>query len=351
MKTNRFYPILTLCILILASLACGGGEPEPTTVPATEPPPPTSPPSVTLGEEQRSEEGGYAFQAVPGYVVEEIFGFTTMLAPGADPEVGPLFVLIGGLEDEEMDPDQLLEAYSQDLDQEEIQVTNRRDVTVDGNPGIVADLSGEIAGDPVNGRMAVVAVDTMQAFVMIGTAPEEEWDEFTALFDAVLDSVTFFEPAVVEETWEEEMIAQWAVDATASSEYGNPDWAAFQATGAPDTDECGDYVTAWASATAGTEEWLELTYATPVYPLEINIYQTYTPDQVVRVELIDTEGNYHEVYTAEPVDMGDDCPYVLTVLVDEGEYQAVGVRITVDQSVIGSWNEIDAVELVGITGG
>jgi hypothetical protein len=31
------------------------------------------------------------------------------------------------------------------------------------------------------------------------------------------------------------------------------------------------------------------------------------------------------------------------------DYLAIGVRVTVDQSVIGGWNEIDAVELAGWT--
>jgi hypothetical protein len=69
-----------------------------------------------------------------------------------------------------------------------------------------------------------------------------------------------------------QLIRQWASSATASSEYGNPDWAAHQATGAPDTPECGDLVSAWASYDQYTVEWLEVGYATPVVPSEVNIY-------------------------------------------------------------------------------
>ena len=45
-------------------------------------------------------------------------------------------------------------------------------------------------------------------------------------------------------------VRQWAVAAEASSEFADPEWAAIQATNAPDTARCGDYQTAWA--TAGT---------------------------------------------------------------------------------------------------
>jgi hypothetical protein len=144
-------------------------------------------------------------------------------------------------------------------------------------------------------------------------------------------------------------ISQWAISAAASSEYGASDWSAMQATGAPDTPVCGDQGTAWASATAGTEteEWIELTYATFVRPTQVNIFQTYYPDQVVKVELIDSVSGYHEIYTASPEAM-DECPYVLSIPVGDVDYVVAGIRITIDQSLLGNWNEIDAVELVGM---
>lgn len=66
--------------------------PEPT---ATTPPEPTAAPAVTLGEEQRSEEGGFAFQAIPGYTVEEFYGFVSVEAPDAEPDIGPAILMMG----------------------------------------------------------------------------------------------------------------------------------------------------------------------------------------------------------------------------------------------------------------
>jgi hypothetical protein len=141
-------------------------------------------------------------------------------------------------------------------------------------------------------------------------------------------------------------VSQWATSAVASSEYGASDWSAMQATGAPNTPECGDQTTAWASATAGTEEWIELTYGTLVYPTQVNIYQTYYPNQVVKVELIDSASEYHVIYTGEPESI-EQCPYVLSIQVKDADYPVAGVRITIDQMEVQDWNEIDAVELVG----
>ncbi len=139
---------------------------------------------------------------------------------------------------------------------------------------------------------------------------------------------------------------QWAIDAVASSEFSNPRWAAIQATGAPDTTECGDMTTAWASATTSDGEWLELTYATPVIPTQINIYETYNPGYIIRVEVISTVSEYHVVWEGRPR-VVQQCPYVFSVPVSGIDFPVAGIRITVDQENLGSWNEIDAVELVG----
>jgi len=194
-------------------------------------------------------------------------------------------------------------------------------------------------------------------FTLAATFPEGEYgrDE-ESLIDGILETVRFFEPQIDSESlWDEDEqepqvieqeIRQWASSATASSEYSNPEWAAFQATGAPDTTECGDLTSAWASTDPYTYEWIELEYAQPVNPTEINIYQTYNPNQVVQVELRDLSGSYHIIYLEAP--QHQTCPYVLTIPVEELDFLVDGILVNLDQSVLDvGWNEIDAVELVG----
>jgi hypothetical protein len=145
-------------------------------------------------------------------------------------------------------------------------------------------------------------------------------------------------------------IRQWAASATASTEYGNPEWAAVQAAGAPNVTACGDDTSAWASRDDTTVEWLELTYTTPVKPFEINIYQTFNPGQIVKVELFSPDGQtVYQAYTATPAKV-ETCPQTLTLPLDGSTLTPVNrIRITVDQSVLGvGWAEIDAVELVGL---
>ncbi len=142
------------------------------------------------------------------------------------------------------------------------------------------------------------------------------------------------------------VLRQWAMNATASSEFSNPDWSAMQATGSPNTLECGDQVTAWASASSFSDEWLKLLFSTPVTPTEINIHISYHPSQITRVDLIDINGGYHSVYAAQP-ELKTDCPFIFSIPVN-ADYMVYGVNIIIDQSILQmGWTEIDAVELVG----
>ncbi|MEA3352095.1 MAG: hypothetical protein U9Q82_15935, partial [Chloroflexota bacterium] len=143
-------------------------------------------------------------------------------------------------------------------------------------------------------------------------------------------------------------IRQWAIEAEASSSFADPEWAPEQAAGKPNTLRCGDLQTAWAAAVPDTLEWLELKYSTDVYVTAVNITQTFNPNQISKVELIDSFGNSLIIYEQPPVPVDQPCPYTLSIPVEKTRSRYNTVRVTVDQSALGlGWNEIDAVELVG----
>jgi len=142
------------------------------------------------------------------------------------------------------------------------------------------------------------------------------------------------------------LLRQWATGATASSQYGEDDYSAQQAIGAPNTMECGDIETAWASETSDGVDWLEVTFATAVVPTEINIRETNSPGFISRVEVKDEAGLYHTVWEGTPGAV-EQCPRVLTVPVSGVNVRVNAVRINLDQRNGGWYNEIDAVELVG----
>ena len=143
-------------------------------------------------------------------------------------------------------------------------------------------------------------------------------------------------------------VRQWAVDAEASSSFSDPEWGPGQATGSPNIDRCGDYQYAWATAASDSIEWIALKYPVPVHVIEINIIQTFNPNQVVKVELIGAYGRTIEVYKGDPEQVDQPCPFTFTIPVEKTEGRFNELRVTVNQSELGlGWNQIDAVELVG----
>ncbi|MBU6352243.1 MAG: hypothetical protein KGS73_19075 [Chloroflexi bacterium] len=151
------------------------------------------------------------------------------------------------------------------------------------------------------------------------------------------------------ETAPSETLEQWAVSASASSQYGDDDWSAQQATGEPDTLIPGDEVTAWAAYSSDSQlETLVLAYAQPVIPVGLEIYESYNPGAVVRVEFFDLNTDEWVVAwegTAESagLDFATFRPALISV-----NFATDQVRLTVDEPSVSGWNEIDAVKLIGI---
>jgi hypothetical protein len=184
---------------------------------------------------------------------------------------------------------------------------------------------------------------------LTGCVPVQETEEVEV--EGTVTSVPTLDPTQVaaERYPASGVIYQWGVDAEASSEFANPEWAAIQAAGAPDLNSCGDFQFAWASAASDSIETIEIYYSRPVFPLEIVIYESYNPDQVVKVEVINPEtGGYYTVLQKNPIQIDRPCPYQLVIPVEGIGFATDLVRITVDQSQLGlGWNEIDAVQLIG----
>lgn len=344
--SKNFRILITIITIALITLACGLGgsnsNEETTQPPAASSTLETTPESeIELGEIISSDEGGYSFRTIPDWKTQSAMGMTTVDAPDADEENGPGLILIGEKRQESTTLEALFEEFSSGSD---ITLSNKQDTTINGMQGLVADMSPSSGDQEATGKIIIVMVKPEQSFILAGFAPKTRWDtEVAKLFDAVLASLKFFDAKPVKLT---ETVRQWASSATASSEYGNPDWAASQATGEPNTTVCGDFSTAWASAESYSVDWIELNYDVPVTPTQVNIYQTQNPSQVVKVELLDDGGAYHEVYSSKP--QTTNCPYTLTVDVSGADYLATGVKLTIDQSQLElAWNEIDAVELVG----
>ncbi len=143
---------------------------------------------------------------------------------------------------------------------------------------------------------------------------------------------------------------QWAIQAAASSSYNDAKdaegWSANQATGAPNVDKYGDDGAAWTSKTPdGGIEWLDLKYAKPVHATEVRVRESCGSGAVIKIEIYDELGQAHAVW--QGADPTTELNYFM-VKFPKTAFKTDRVKITLATNVVPGWNEIDAVQLVGM---
>ncbi len=143
---------------------------------------------------------------------------------------------------------------------------------------------------------------------------------------------------------------QWAIQAAASSSYNDAKdaegWSANQATGAPNVDKYGDDGAAWTSKTPdGGIEWLDLKYAKPVHATEVRVRESCGSGAVIKIEIYDELGQAHAVW--QGADPTTELNYFM-VKFPKTTFKTDRVKITLATNVVPGWNEVDAVQLVGM---
>jgi hypothetical protein len=158
-------------------------------------------------------------------------------------------------------------------------------------------------------------------------------------------------PAVVPTTPTATLPIQWATAVRGvSTQYSPTVWSARQVLGAPDVyPEHGDNSLAWASEHADDRaEWIEVGYASPTTISAVEIYETFNPGAIDRIELITAYGNKVEAYAANAAAPGRDAHIARVDLACTGE-PIVGVRVHLASAAVPGWNEIDAIGVVPCT--
>lgn len=380
----RYQTFIAFVVLMLAVLACGGGGNSGNNNEAATSVPPTATPDPTANfTTYTSETSGVIVSHPPDWAMDDTFFLqlasdeTLLGTPDADEGALMAFLSdtpanLGG-----SDPVAILTTAAADMSADGgfTMQGEPTAITIKGQSGAVVDINGTADdGTPLTGFIAAL-VKADWATIVLAVTPTTGAENYLPTMRTVLNTVevttapepepeptlepiptaeptaapVVVEPEPTAEIGSDaaaELINQWATSAVASSQFSDS-WSPTNAVGAPDTPECGDYTTAWASSSSGGVDWIEVYYDTPVYATQINIYESYNPDQVVSVEVFDLNGGVTEVYTQAPESFSV-CPMVLSIDLEQTDFLVYGVRITVDQSVLSlGWNEIDAVELVG----
>lgn len=326
--------------------------------------------SGTSSKDYIYNEGGFQFTPIFGWNVICSIGIIQMAIPDAMADYGPAILIMAGENPDEMTNEEAFEKFKEQSTAAKIGKPKK--VKVDGISALQADLTSSQGDTEIQSIVVTAMITPTRQFSLLAMAPANRWkDDIEPYYQDLLKSIQFFEPVAgatcpedaglnempvnpeVTEAQSEEMdngelLHQWAMFAVASSEYSSDNWSAMQATGEPDVNECSDSSDAWASMEADSEEWIELTYATPVIPTEINVHMNYNPSQITEIQIIDVNNDSYTILETEPENV-DYCPDVYQINVEmDKEIYVTGIKIFLDQGQLGlGWNEIDAVELIG----
>jgi hypothetical protein len=149
--------------------------------------------------------------------------------------------------------------------------------------------------------------------------------------------------------------AQWASSAEASTSFndasGGAGYAPSRATGEPDVPRYADHPNAWASRNgdANVPDWLQVSFAKPVYARSLRIRQSAAPGAISKIELLDESGAAHLVWEGtDTTSYAKDTIGWMIRDFDLTSYKVAGARITLETKRVWGWNEIDAVQLVGV---
>jgi hypothetical protein len=145
-------------------------------------------------------------------------------------------------------------------------------------------------------------------------------------------------------------LSQWASTVKGfSSEYGtgNDSWSSRQVLGAPNTFGYGDIGTSWAPRPRnGTLEYISVGFDTAVFATGATIRETWGNGSVYQIDAIDTLGNLHQVWAGtDPSTAG--APYDFSISWDATSFLVNGLKVYVNTSHSGDWEEIDAIRLTG----
>ena len=134
-----------------------------------------------------------------------------------------------------------------------------------------------------------------------------------------------------------------------STQYSESSWSAAQALGAPNVyPASGDNAKAWASLGADDrDEWLEVGFDRPGSVSGVEIYETFNPGAIGRIELLTASGRTLDAQTTAAAPGQGSMRRTATVRCTSEPI--VAVRVHVASASVAGWNEIDAIGVVPCT--
>ncbi|OGX84854.1 OmpA family protein [Hymenobacter coccineus] len=149
--------------------------------------------------------------------------------------------------------------------------------------------------------------------------------------------------------------AQWAsklVGVSSQKSEGKAAYSPEQVLGAPNALPLGQINDkAWIPKKEGRDEFIEVRFARSVLAQQITVVENFNPGAVTKIELIDTKGVHHEVYTNDNPGPLPDAYRTLEVKIAPAKpaYRTIGAVVHLNTAKVEGVNQLDAIGVADVT--
>ncbi|WP_171025538.1 OmpA family protein [Hymenobacter jeollabukensis] len=106
---------------------------------------------------------------------------------------------------------------------------------------------------------------------------------------------------------------------------------------------------AWIPKKEGPKEFIEVKFTKSVVARQVTVVENFNPGSIIRIELVDTRGERHQVYENPSPGPLPELFRTLQVTFGAATYRTIGVVVTMNTAKVNGVNQIDAIGVADVT--
>ncbi|WP_188557767.1 OmpA family protein [Hymenobacter glacieicola] len=153
-------------------------------------------------------------------------------------------------------------------------------------------------------------------------------------------------------TWAKAQHAVWAAKIVAVSSQkteGKEPFSPEKVLGEPNATPLGQASNeAWIPKKESNNEFIEVRFGKSLVAKQVTVVENFNPGSVSKIELVDTRGAKHQVYTNDSPGPVPEQFRSLQVTFSPGTYRTIGVVVTMNTKAVNGVNQIDAIGIADV---
>ncbi|SHJ35110.1 WD40-like Beta Propeller Repeat [Hymenobacter daecheongensis DSM 21074] len=105
---------------------------------------------------------------------------------------------------------------------------------------------------------------------------------------------------------------------------------------------------AWIPKKEGTNEFIEVRFGKSLVAKQVTVIENFNPGSVIKIELVDTRGTKHQIYTNDSPGPIPEQFRSLQATFPAATYRTIGVVVTMNTKAVNGVNQIDAIGIADV---